>query len=195
MKSITLAVKNNLKNVELYAYTNLSSNYIKKDKWNDGYEFAMKAASLGGKMGDQGIQAASLAKAGVCLANTGKFTQAVEIAKKAILIADSSAQPLNIYQGYTSMGNILKLQKKYPEAINYYEKGFTALKESNLYDADFGKSYKELSECYEQNGNYSQALTNYKKYALIEDSARSKDNIQKATELSMNYDFKKKSRK
>ncbi|MEO6288545.1 MAG: ATP-binding protein, partial [Ginsengibacter sp.] len=41
-------------------------------------------------------------------------------------------------------------------------------------------------------GNYTKALAAYKKYAVIEDSVRSKDNIQKATELNMNYEFSKK---
>ncbi|MEO8772625.1 MAG: tetratricopeptide repeat protein [Ferruginibacter sp.] len=191
-KSILLAEKNELKDVELYAYTNLSSLYINKSKWKEGYEFALKAALLAEKMGDLGIQAASLSKAAVSLANTDKFSEAMDLAKKGILIAESSKQPLNIYQGYSAMGSVLKLQKKYAEAISFYEKGFTALNESDAYDIDIGHTYKELSECYEENGNYNKALAAYKKYAVVEDSVRSKDNIQKATELNMNYDFEKK---
>ncbi len=191
-KSILLAEKNELKNVELYAYTNLSTLYINQSKWKVGYEFAIKAALLAEKMGDLGIQAASLSKAAVSLANTGKFSEAIDLAKKGILIADSSKQPLNIYQGYSAMGSVLKLQKKYDEAITFYEKGFAALNESDAYDINIGHTYKELSECYEENGNFNKALAAYKKYAIIEDSVRSKDNIQKATELNMNYDFEKK---
>ncbi|MEO8414761.1 MAG: tetratricopeptide repeat protein, partial [Ginsengibacter sp.] len=101
-KSILLAQKNELKDVELYAYTNLSSLYINQSKWKEGYEFAMKSASLAEKMGDLGIQASSLSKASVSLANTGEFSEAMDLAKKGILIADSSKQPLNIYQGFAS---------------------------------------------------------------------------------------------
>ncbi len=191
-KSIMLAEKHGLKDVELYAYTNLSSLYIGKQNWKGGYEFAMKAATLAGKTGDQGTQAASMAKAAVCLANTNKFAEAEKLSKLAILKADSSAQPLDIYQGYSSMGSILKLEKRYTEAIPFYEKAFISLNDKNGFEADIGNSYKELSECYEQTNNYTKALANFKKYAAIEDSVRSKDNIQKATELSMNYTFQKK---
>jgi signal transduction histidine kinase len=191
-KSILLAKKNELKNVELYGYTNLSSLYINQSKWKDGYEFAMKAALLAEKMGDLGIQASSLSKAAVSLANTGEFSEAMALAKKGILIADSSKQPLNIYQGFASMGSILKLQKKYAEAITFYEKAFSVLNQTDAYGIDYGQAYKELSECYEETGNFNKALDAYKKYATIEDSVRSKDNIQKATELTMNYDFEKK---
>ena len=107
----------------------------------------MKAASLAEKKGDLGIQAASLSKAAVSLANTGKFSEAMALAKKGISIADSSKQPLNIYQGYSSMGSILKLQKKYAEAITFYEKGFTTLNKTDAYEIDIGHTYKELSKC------------------------------------------------
>ena len=191
-RSISLAEKNHLRDVELYGYTNLSSLYIKKNNWKDGYDYAMKAATLAKKTGDQGTQAASLSKASICLAYLNNFSEAIELCKKAIVLADSSTQPLNIFQGYSSMGNILMLQKKYAEAIPFFEKGFASLNESNAYEADIGTTYQQLSECYEQNGNYDKALAAYKKYAIIEDSVRSKDNIQKATELNMNYEFDKK---
>ncbi|MFS8083564.1 MAG: hypothetical protein ACMG51_08940, partial [Ginsengibacter sp.] len=191
-KSILLSEKNELKDVELYAFTNLSSLYINQNKWKDGYEIAMKAALLAKKMGDLGIQAASLSKAAVSIANIGDFSEAMDLAKKGILIADSSKQPLNIYQGFASMGLVFKLQKNYAEAIKFYEKGFAVLKQTDAYDIDIGHTYRELSECYEANGNFNNALAAYKKYAVIEDSVMSKDNIQKATELNMNYDFEKK---
>lgn len=191
-KSILLAEKNNLRDVELYAYTNLATLYINKNQWKEGYEFAIKGANLGEKMGDQGTQAASLAKAAVCLAHLNNFSEAMDLGKKAILVGDSSAQPLNIYQAYSSMGKILKLQKKYPEAIAFYEKSFTPLNESNAFEVDIGNSYKDLSESYEQNRDFDKALAAFKKYSAIQDSVRSKDNIQKATELNMNYEFEKK---
>lgn len=188
-KSILLAEKNELKDVELYAYSNLANLYMGQKKWNDGYEYAMKAVLIAEKKGDLDIQAASLSKAAVSLANTGKFSEATDLAKEAILIADSSKQPLNVYQAYSSMGTLLKLQKKYSEAIPFYEKGFKTLKQTDAFDISIGDTYKELSECYEEIGNYNKALAAYKKYAVIEDSVRSKDNIQKSTELNMNYDF------
>ncbi len=192
LHAIELAKKNALINVELYGYSNLASMYVKQNKWPEVYEFAMKAAVLGASMGDQGIQAASLSKAATALAFTNKNAEAEALAKKAIAIADSSTQPLNIYQAYSSMGSILKLKGSYAEAIPYFEKGFLAMKGSDIYDIDYGEVYKELSDCYEKTKNYSKALENYKIALQISDSARSKDNIRKSTELTMNYEFDKK---
>jgi two-component system NtrC family sensor kinase len=192
LKAIELAKKKALTNVELYGYSNLASLYVKQNKWQQVYEFAIKAAALGGSMGDQGIQAASMSKAATALAYTHKPAEAEALAKKAIAIADSSAQPLNIYQAYCSMGTILRLKGSYAAAIPYFEKGFSSMKGSDMYSVDNGTVYNELSECYEKTGNYRKALENYKLAAQITDSARSKDNIQKATELTMNYEFEKK---
>ena len=191
-KSILLAEKKELKNVELYAYTNLSTLYINQGRWQEGTEYAMKAARLAEKMGDLGIQAASLSKAAVSLAHTGEFSKAKDLANQSIIIADSSKQPLNIFQGLVSMGSVLRQEKRYEDAIPYYEKGFTALGQTDIYSTDIGSTYKELSECYEETGNFNKALFAYKRYSVIEDSVRSKDNVQKATELTMNYDFEKK---
>ena len=60
LRAISLSKKASTKNVELYAYSNLASLYEEEDKLEKSYEFAMKAAVLGGEMGDKGIQSASL---------------------------------------------------------------------------------------------------------------------------------------
>lgn len=192
LKSIELAKKYKLKNVELYAYTNLSTMFMTKGEWQKSYEFAIKAAELGGKMGDQGIQAASLSKASKAMTEMKLPEKAIELSRRAIAIADSSAQPLNINQAYSSMGFVLKSQKKWKEAIPFYERSFEAIKNANLYTAHNSQLFKQLSECYEKTGEYSKALNMYEKYAIIKDSVRSRENIQKATEMTMKYEFGKK---
>lgn len=192
LKSIELAKKYKLKNVELYAYTNLSTMSMNKGEWQKSYDFAIKAAELGGKMGDQGIQAASLSKASKAMTEMEHPKKAIELSRRAIAIADSSAQPLNINQAYSSMGFVLKSQKKWKEAIPFYERSFEAIKNANLYTDHNSRLFKQLSECYEKTGKYFKALNAYKKSAIIKDSVRSRENIRKATEMTMKYEFGKK---
>ena len=192
LDAAALGKKNDLKNVELYAYSNLSSLYIDKKKWTLVYEFAMKATMLGEQMGDNGVRASSLSRAAFALANNGKIDSAFILSDKAIKIADSSDQPLNIYQTYTDRGSILYLQRKWKDAIPFYEKGLSSDKSGDIYTPDYGMRYKELSECYENTGNYFKALEAFKKSALIGDSVGSRNNLQKSTELTMTYEFDKK---
>jgi signal transduction histidine kinase len=192
LKSVNLSIKKNLKNVELYAYSNLASLYIANEQWNKAYQYGIKSANLATEFGDQGIKAASLSKAASALAKLNKITEAIALNKQAILVADSSNQKLNISQAQATMGEIYYLQKDYKTAITHYEKSFAALSESDIYVEANAEAYKNLSSCYEFIGDYKKALLNHKLFASITDSVRQKDNIQKTTELSLNYEFEKK---
>ncbi len=192
LKAIELAKRVNIKNVELYACSNLASLYNGLRQYMQAYNYAIKASVLGKETGDIGMEASSLSRAGVQLANMNKFSEAEALAKKGILLADSSKQPLNIYQTYSDFGYIQKTQNRFAAAIPYYEKAFSTMQKSDLYDLSVADAYSNLSYCYEKTGNYTKALESYKMFSQITDSVRSKDNIRKATMLALNYDFDKK---
>ena len=192
LKALDLSKKLNMKNVELYAYTNLSGFYDGKDQYQEAYDYAMKAVALGRQTGDIGITATSLARAATALAELGKFQEARKLGEQAIRLADSSGQPFNIYQAYTMHASNLKREGDCAEAIAHFEKAFQFLTSADLYDKSVGNSYTDLSECYEKTGEYKKALAAYKKAAHINDSIRSSENIRKATEQNMNYEFEKK---
>ncbi len=191
-KAIKLAKIEGIKNVELYAYTNLAAMYSDAHSTHKAYEVAMKAAALAKEMGDQGIEATSLSRAATNLAEQKKFTEAETLNRRALAIADASRQPLNIHQTYSAMGTILKMEANCAAAIPYYEKSFEAMKDADIYDLQTGQIYSELAACYEKTGDYRRALTTYKKSAAITDSVRGKENVRKATELTMTYEFDKK---
>ena len=192
LETIALAKKLELLNVELYAYSNLASMYTDLENWQKCYDYAMKAADLGRSFGDPAIEAASLSKAATALVNLVQPENAMELSKKAIALADSSLQPLIINQAYSSMGYALLMQKRWKVAIPYYEKSLEVLKGADIYTIDIGVVTKQLSECYEKTGNFSKALELYKQYNAINDSVSRKENIRKATEQMMNYEFDKK---
>ena len=192
LKAAQLAKKKDLDNIELYVFSNLSSLYMNGKNWIKTYNYAIEAAKLAEAMGDQGSQAGSLSNAAIALANTSQFDKALSLAKKSLVIADSSEQPLKIFQAYLSLGTLFKLQGNYREAITNFEKSAFSLKDADIYTSATGQLYEDLAECYEKTGNYNKALQLYKTYAQIKDSVRSKDNIQKATELTLNYEFNKK---
>ncbi len=192
LKTIELAKKVQLTNVELYAYSNLASLYTDEERWKESYDYAIKAAELGGKLGDQGIEGASLSKASIALVNMNQPEKAVTLSQKAIVLADSSSLPLNINQAYSSMGYALMSQQQWKEAIPFYEKGFGSLKEADIYTNHISLVTRQLSECYENTGDYVKALELYKRSAAINDSVSRKENIRKATEQTMNFEFETK---
>ncbi|CAN5374764.1 hypothetical protein BH11BAC3_BH11BAC3_42330 [soil metagenome] len=187
-----IAKKIHAKRIEVYVYTNLSSLYLNTQDWEKAYDFGIKAARLASETGDVGQQAASLSTVSMSLSYQNKFAEAIEISKKAISLADSSTQPTNILEAYQGMGLIYFLQKKYKEAIPYFEHSIEALGGEENYDKNIADIYKNLSTCYENTGNYQKSLKNYQLGVSISDSISKKDNVRKATEISMTYDFQKK---
>lgn len=194
LKSIDLAKRQQLTNVELYAYTNLSSMFLEIEQWQKAYDNAIEAVKLGRRMGDKGIQAASLSKAALAKANQSVSGEALQLSKSAIALADSVNQPMITQQAYSSIGFVLKSQQKWNEAIPYYEKAMASLADADLFIEENGSLYRELSACYEQIGYTARALELYKKYTVISDSINSRENIRRATELTMNYEFEKRNR-
>jgi|APTNR8051073442_1049403.scaffolds.fasta_scaffold02218_3 two-component system NtrC family sensor kinase len=190
--SIQQAKETNSKIVELYGYSNLATLYVGNKEWGKAYELAMKSVDLAATSGDIGIQAAGLAKAGLSLANQRKFTEAAELSKQSITLAESSRQPMNIAQANNAMATVLFLQQKYKEAIPYFEKNLEILQKASVFEQSFEEANKFLSTCYEKTGNYKRALESYRIGVSISDSMRSIQNIRKATEVSMNYEFQKK---
>jgi len=192
LKGIEIAKSLDIKNVELYGYSNIANLYFVMNNWEKSYTYAMRAEELAKAMGDASIQAASMVKAALALMKTKKYSEAVALTTKSMAIADSAKQPLTIYQAYSAMGSILVAQEKYREAIPLLEKSITTLKGADGYDESLAEAYNNLSISYEKTGNYAKALLNYKVSAQIVDSVRGKENIRKATELSMTYEFDKK---
>jgi|AntRauTorcE11897_2_1112592.scaffolds.fasta_scaffold06338_2 signal transduction histidine kinase len=192
LKAIDLAKQAGIKNVEVYSYTNLASLYTEMKKWDDTYTYALKAANLAKVMSDIPIEAASYSKAAVALANLKRYEEAKEMIGKGMANAEASGQPIIISQLNEAMGQTLMLQGKCEEAIPYYEKNLEISKNSDQYDESVGSIYFNLAQCYQESGAYEKALFNFKKYAAIKDSVRSTENIQKATEQTMNYEFEKK---
>src|SRR5690606_18347536 len=98
LKAIELAQKTKEKRVELYAYSNLSDLYYVNGHYDKAYTNSMLAVKLAKETGDIGIGAASLSKAARCKVKMLEYKEAEELALLSITLADSSNQPLIIYQ-------------------------------------------------------------------------------------------------
>ncbi len=192
LKAVRFAKAAGIKNVELYTYANLSSLYQETKEYTKSYDYAMQAVSLGKQTGDSSITSSNLARAALDLANLKRFSEAETLQKEAVTIVEKAGQPLTKYQVYSVGGSIKKIQGNCAEAIPLYEKAFSFINDEDSYAKSVGLIYQELSECYEVTGNMQKALASFKKATVIKDSISSRDNVRKATELGMTYEFDKK---
>ncbi len=175
----------------IYFQTNdcyeLSNIYIHVHKYKEAYKYGMKGAGLSKMAADRDNEAGCLSNAAEALAGLSQFNEAEKLQKRALNIGDSSV----IVTTYSCMGDILKMEGKNREAIPFYERACNAYNGVNIYDPPVAENYTSLSECYEKTGNFSKALEAYKTATRIRDTLNNMDNVRKATELSLNYDFKK----
>ncbi len=190
--AIKIARKIGNKSTEGYACHQLGNIYNRLYKYNEAYTYSMNGASLAKAVADQRLEASCLSDAAAALAGLNKFNEAAKLNSNAIVIADSSKDSLCISLSYSVMGDILKREGKYKEAIPFYEKYSQLIPGGNIYDPDVADHYAALSECYEKTGNFNKALSVYKLATKINDSLRNLNNIRKATELAVSYEFKKK---
>ena len=191
LKAIKLAKKNDKKVIELYGYSNLSNIYYDKKEYEMSYNYSMLAVELAKQTGQISIGAASLSKAAASKKGLKQYDAAVELALQSVTLADSSHHPLTIYQAYSALGNAYVGQEKYEKAIIALEKAIIYKKESRIFDGQSAQVYKNLSYSYENIGRYDKALLYYQIGTQIVDSVRNNENIRKATELTMTYDFEK----
>lgn len=193
LKAVNLGKAVEAKNVELYAYSNLCSIYDRQQNFKMAHKYAVKGIDLAKEMGDVGMQATNHSWAALALLQENNLKEAESFATRALVLADSSHQPLNIYQANSALGMVYKGLGKYKESIRSFEKGFSTLKEAgaDIFDAQIGKSYHELSGAYELAGDYKKALEMAVKAREISDSITSRENIRRSTELDLKYQFAK----
>ena len=192
LKGIELSKKNEIKNVELYGYSNLASLFSTQNKWQKSFDYATLAADLAQKMGDESIEAASLAKAAEALLNLGKVDRAEKMANDALILAEKASQPLVIYQALANKGKILTKVNKFSKAVPVLERAINMLDNIENYNLNTSETYANLSICYENLGRYDNALSVFKISSKIKDSIKADENIKKTTELSLTYEFEKK---
>ncbi len=192
LNALKFAKRTSYKFAESYVSDELSYIYLRMHNYKEAYTYAMNGASVAKTIGNQTLEAASLSDAAKALAGLNKLNEAEKLNRKAMVIADSSKQAQAIYSPYSAMGNILKMEGKEREAIPFYEKSLQSMPGIFFYDPDVADDYTSLSECYEETGSFNKALAAFKTATKIRDTLKSMQNIRKATEMAVSYDFKKK---
>ena len=191
LKAVEISEPGNYKRELLYAYTNMANLYHLQNHWEKTYWAAMKADTIAKEIGEISIRAASLSNAALAQAKMGNYETGQNLALQAIKFADEANQPLVIFQAYVALGNVYTTTERYRDAVPAYRQGIETLTREGEYDEGLATAYNQFSLSLEKTGHYAEALSTYKSYAQIVDSVRKSENIRKATELSMTYEFDK----
>jgi signal transduction histidine kinase len=129
--------------------------------------------------------------AGLAYMNLDKLEQANEHFRKTAELAEKNKNIFGRIQANLQLARVLTLQKKYDQA----EQILLATEKEIAQTT--GKVHLEIlldyqSRLYEARGDYKKALTYYKEYKEITDSASSEQNKQYASRLEVEYETAKK---
>jgi len=130
-----------------------------------------------------------------CLGNTyenqGNYPEALMNYFASLKIKEELGDKEGIAYACIYIGKIYVIQRKYTDASNYLNRGLTLAKEiGNLEWIKYG--YNSLTALDSAQGNFRQALENYKLYITYRDSLVNEENTKIITQQQMQFDFDKK---
>ena len=109
---------------------------------------------------------------------------------KALRIRENLSSTYNLCESKIHMGEILIKLNRYNEAISHLKDIFSFEEHESLYQEL--RAYDLLSQAYEKQGNYKNALSNFKAYKKINDSIYSNESIEIIAEKDARYNQQKK---
>ena len=130
-------------------------------------------------------------KIGESYKNENKLSEALSYYKKALKLSkeqnDKETESLVLYE----IADLYYKMKNIPKAINYANRSFDiSIKMNFLYNLN--STYKLLSECYEQQGDFKRSLFYFKKHSEIRDSIFSEEKYKAVLETEARYQNLKK---
>jgi len=128
---------------------------------------------------------------GLYYQQTGKGPDAVDSWNKAIEVFNRIEDKFGISDTYYFLGQFYLSKKDYRQAIGYTQKANSLAKELSLLEM-LAFSEKQLRDIYEASGNYQLALQHGKVYDEYKDSLVNYQNMRKAVQSEMDFEFEKK---
>lgn len=131
--------------------------------------------------------AANIAGVAYCLVHQGKISEADTLMSQAFAIARSEDNPYDMMTIWIAYSDVLKLQKKYSEAISAVDSALAIATKLNVRDSRMNQ-LKLLAELYELAGDNKQALLYYQQYQMLKDDILSTKNQQNIKNLEAIYE-------
>lgn len=117
----------------------------------------------------------------------GKMEEAIAYYEKALNESDQTKTSY-LVEAYLGLAKIAVRTKKYPQAFQYLKKGIDLATFNKDNALDRRDLYYELSKCYEETGNYSEALRAFKLFTDEHNHIFDQDKEYHLSELMIKYE-------
>lgn len=170
---------------------NLGILYRDMGNYSKALEYDLKAMAIEQETGDQGGVATNLGNIGLLYTLQGDYAKAMDYNKRALAIDESIGDKVGMATNMNNIGNIYRNQRKFSFAKAYYDSAMAIALE-------LGEK-NQIKEVYQNRfvldslmGDFGAEAEDFKKFITYRDSLLSEENIKKATQAEMNYEFEQK---
>ncbi len=171
--------------------TNIANIYFKKGKLDEAFQYYTAAKSSIDRNPNPRALGEWHNNIGAYYATRDYPEMALENWQKAAASFKEINDKFGLADTYLYLGEFHNNNNNKLEALNAANNAVTLASETNVLEQII-VAEKLLSEIYSKNGNTDQAFFHYKKYSTAKDSLQIKNDVRKAVEATMNYEFEKK---
>tara|TARA_R100000935_G_scaffold36196_1_gene57094 strand:+ start:213420 stop:215381 length:1962 start_codon:yes stop_codon:yes gene_type:complete len=171
--------------------TNIANIYVKQGKLDEAFLYYTSAKSSLDKHPNVRALGEWYNNIGAYYMKREYPEMALENWQKAVTAFKEINDKFGLADTYLHLAEFHKNQKNQEASLNAANTALDLAVETNVLEQQV-VSEKILSEIYSENGNASKALEHFKKYSVAKDSLNKENDVRKAVEAAMNYEFEKR---
>src|SRR5690606_33435240 len=190
IKALTIQKENNDPNKGI-TQTNIANIYFKKGKLDEAFQYYTAAKSSIDENPNPRALGEWHNNIGAYYAVRKYPEMAVENWQKAVVSFKQINDKFGLADTYLHLAEFHNDNNNKIQALNAANDAVKLATETNVLE-QIVVAEKLLSDIYSKSGNTNEALFHFKKYSTAKDSLHAKNDVRKAVEATMNYEFEKK---
>lgn len=172
------------------SYNNIGTIYKEKEEYNKALDYYTKALHYRELIADSLGISTTLTNVGSVNILLGNYSLADQQLNSALHLYEKYDDRFGFSLVNLCLGDLRKAEKKYPEAISYYEKSLDVSKKNNI-QSYMSYSYEALSSIYEKMGEFKKAYWSLQKHIHIKDKIYNAENSSLLAEIQTKYETEK----
>ncbi|MCK5064024.1 MAG: tetratricopeptide repeat protein, partial [Candidatus Fermentibacteraceae bacterium] len=172
-------------------YNNIGIVFESRGDYARAMEHYHKSLRIKEEIGDTRGIAYSYMNIGTLHEEQNEFEPALEFCLKALAIYEIIGDKRGIAESNNKIGLIHTFMERFDSAMVHLQKGLMLARKIRAKDLE-GDSYQYFSELYQAQGDFEQALTNYRKFSELRESTFSDKSTEKIAQMQVRYETEKK---
>jgi len=189
-KTLTIALKKGDKKIIGQTYNNIGSSWQNLGLDKKAKEFYLKAVEINTEAGNLGNLAYNYMNLASCELSEGDTDIANEYNNKAMEIFVRFKDPYSVVGCMCVEADIYTHEKNYKKAVEILKEA-AKMAEKTGSPLIMERTYRQMADAYENNGDFKNSVLYYKKFIITKDSIINQDIREELTKKQMQYEFDK----